>query len=446
MPPNAEPRVAEAELILERCPLIETDSYVAKAASTASSPVTANSSTRVRCAILGCGMMGQEHISYMLGYSSDVEIAYLCDPHLPSLRKSMQVFEEYTGRSDSSKPSLLSSEAELLQQADDIDVLVIATPNYLHADTILRWRTYDVTILVEKPVAVSLEQHSRLIQAMEDSETFTARVWVMMEYRYMPAIAKLASLIPSVVGDIKMITIRENRYPFLHKIDAWNRDPSKTGDSLVEKCVHFFDLFRYLTRREPQLDQIRSLAQRGINYTDEEPSPTPIVDAAYVTLPFRDAGISNGPDGCSKHQAMTLACLELCMYAEGSRHQEEIVVTGTKGRLEAYLPENKVYSFVRPSEKQWADRSVPPPPESIVRAVYDCDDIRQVHGLSQDTLLPTHGGYHYSSTAIEWYHVLSAISNHQKTGIWVPHVSLDDGLRAVEMGLRATQSIANESQ
>jgi myo-inositol 2-dehydrogenase / D-chiro-inositol 1-dehydrogenase len=53
---------------------------------------------------------------------------------------------------------------------------------------------------------------------------------VAMEYRYIPAISKLLSLIPEI-GDLKMVTIRENRYPFLHKIGKWNRDRKKTGDT-----------------------------------------------------------------------------------------------------------------------------------------------------------------------------------------------------------------------
>lgn len=89
----------------------------------------------------------------------------------------------------------------------------------------------------------------------------------------------------------------------------------------------------------------------GCNYDssdDESPSVdepsefVPIIDAAYVTLPFK-----------SHAKVRAMGCLELCMYADGSRHQEEIIVTGTKGRLEAYLQENKVYSYQRPSPQGW---------------------------------------------------------------------------------------------
>jgi predicted dehydrogenase len=207
-------------------------------------------------------------------------------------------------------------------------------------------------------------------------------------YTPSPAIAKLLELVP-MIGETKMLTIRENRYPFLHKIGKWNRDVEKTGDTLVEKCCHFFDLFRLISSKEPQLSKVRALAQRGINYNDEEDTyDCPIIDSAYVTMPFRDASPNN--DG---KWSNTIGCLELCMFSEGSRHQEEIIVTGTKGRLEAYLPENKVYFFERPNHELWNDRSVPPPSQSIRQQVFDCSDVRAVHSIDSD--IPTHSGYHY---------------------------------------------------
>jgi myo-inositol 2-dehydrogenase / D-chiro-inositol 1-dehydrogenase len=272
---------------------------------------------KIRVAILGCGMMGQEHISYISGYPS-LRIDYLCDPHTPSLEASWKVMKTFHREDEQLvQPTLLSSEEDLLAQAHSIDLLVICSPNHLHTPTLQRWGHHDITIICEKPVAVSQEQHDQL-QALQQEPAFVARIWVAMEYRYIPAIAKLLDLLETI-GDVRMVTIRENRYPFLHKIGAWNRDIAKTGDSLVEKCCHFFDLFRLITGKEVQLDKVRALAQRGFNYEDEEPMyDIPIMDSAYVTMPFES------------ESAPLIGCLELCMFAEGSRHQEEIIVTGSK--------------------------------------------------------------------------------------------------------------------
>jgi predicted dehydrogenase len=198
---------------------------------------------------------------------------------------------------------------------------------------------------------------------------------------------------------------------------------------------HFFDLMRLITEKECLLSQMQATAQRGINYQDEpHPAAFPIIDAAYVTMPW--ASSMSEKESSSR----TMSCLELCMYADGSRHQEEVIVTGTKGRLEAYLPENKVYSFQRPSPGVWTDRSVPPPPGAIKCQIWDCSDAADVHH-ADPSVLPKHGGYHYGSTAVEWYKLLSAVRYYEETDIWKPLVSLEDGIQAVEMGLQATRAL-----
>lgn len=91
---------------------------------------------KIRCAVLGCGMMGQEHISYILGYPSQVEILFLCDPHQPSLDKSLGVItnfqEEQSSGASGPGPTLLLNEDDLEKNASDIDLLVVATPNFMH--------------------------------------------------------------------------------------------------------------------------------------------------------------------------------------------------------------------------------------------------------------------------------------------------------------------------
>ena len=111
--------------------------------------------------------------------------------------------------------NILKDEDELLEHAGEIDLLVVASPNFLHTPTLLKWGSHDITILVEKPVAVSPEQYD-MLRDLESRDDFRARIWVAMEYRFMPAVAKLLQLLPQI-GDIKMVTIRENRFPFLRE-------------------------------------------------------------------------------------------------------------------------------------------------------------------------------------------------------------------------------------
>jgi hypothetical protein len=102
-----------------------------------------------------------------------------------------------------------------------------------------------------------------------------------------------------------------------------------------------------------------------------------------------------------------------------------------------------VYFFQRPNSSQWTDRSEPPPP--VTPKIFDCSSVQDVHGIEGFESIPTHGGYHYSSTSVEWYYLLEAVEEHRISGIWEPHVSLNDGLAAVHVGLHATQAIVNET-
>ena len=166
--------------------------------------------SKISVAVLGVGMMGQEHISYMSEYSQ-IQVKFLCDTDSEMLQKAKSMV------TSDQQPECFSEEKDLLERVNEIDLLVIATPNYMHTPHLLRWAKHSICILVEKPVAISEKQVLALQVACP---SFKAKIWVAMEYRYIPAIQKLYQLLPSI-GPIKNITIRENRFPFLSKVSKY---------------------------------------------------------------------------------------------------------------------------------------------------------------------------------------------------------------------------------
>ena len=62
-----------------------------------------------------------------------------------------------------------------------------------------------------------------------------------MEYRFKPALADMIARVDAgEVGRLHMLSIREHRFPFLQKVDDWNRFNKNTGGTLVEKMLSFF--------------------------------------------------------------------------------------------------------------------------------------------------------------------------------------------------------------
>ena len=152
-----------------------------------------------------CGMMGHEHLQ---------NIALLDGTNISV------IFEPDSGMSRSAV--LLAPNAMLVRSLDELldfpnlDCLVISSPNYCHLKQLQRIaQKTSLPILVEKPLFTIADDQ---IAILEFSKSYPASVWVAMEYRYMPPISAFAAKVDSVTGGVKMLTIREHRFPFLKKI------------------------------------------------------------------------------------------------------------------------------------------------------------------------------------------------------------------------------------
>ena len=130
----------------------------------------------VRYGIIGCGMMGQEHIRN-IQLLPDTEVAAIYEPDA-----GMQAAAQALARTAVFTESI----ADLLT-IDSLDALLIASPNHLHLEQmeqILAIRP--LPLLVEKPLYTSSTDAARIDRL---TTTYPETIWVAMEYRYMPPIA-----------------------------------------------------------------------------------------------------------------------------------------------------------------------------------------------------------------------------------------------------------------
>jgi predicted dehydrogenase len=352
----------------------------------------------VRYGMVGCGMMGQEHLRN-LAMLPGAEVAAIFEPDA-GMRQTSHALAPRAALVDS-LPALLAHPG--------LDALVITSPNHCHAGQLLEIaRTRPLPVLMEKPACTNLQAATDLWPL---ASTYPAPVWTAMEYRYMPPIARLVEEAhgQETCGPVVMLSIREHRYPFLHKVGDWNRFSRNTGGTLVEKCCHFFDLMRLVMQADP----IRLFASGGQNhnhvderYDGEQPD---ILDNAYVVLDF--------PKG-------RRAMLELCMFAEGSRYQEEISVVGPRGKIECKVP--------GPTRFWPAELGEPPVAQLIVSPRQPAGP-RMLEIPVDPQLLAA--GDHNGSTFYQHQRFMAAVQQRGPV-----EVSLADGLKAVIIGLAAEHS------
>ena len=340
-------------------------------------------------AILGCGMMGREHMRN-IALVDGAQLVAIADPDEGS-RKAAGALAEELGQA----PSIFGDMQTALESARP-DAVIIASPNFTHFDVMQQVMQYGPAILLEKPMCTTLDDARALHLA---AKNYHAPIWVGLEYRYMPPVTRFIERVyAGETGPVKMVSIREHRFPFLEKVGDWNRFNRNSGGTLVEKCCHFFDLMRVILQDEPV--RIFASGAQDVNHLDEryDGEVPDILDNALVTVDFRGGA---------------RAILDMCMFAEGSAQQEDIYALGPKGKLEVAIPRASVI---------WSPRDGSGAVEEAVATPADA----------------LNAGDHWGATYFQLQNFHRCL-----TGGAAPAIDTLDGLRSVHMGVAAQESIAS---
>ena len=357
---------------------------------TTASPSSSRSDI-VRYGVIGTGMMGVEHIENIAHLDGAVVTA-ISDP--VEERRAIGAATVTSFGADA--PTAFADHRELLASGL-VDAVVIASPNFTHVDVLGDVLDSGVHVMVEKPLCTTVADCRRVVDAAAAGPSDRV-VWMGLEYRYMPpTTALLAQVRSGAVGNVKMVAIREHRFPFLVKVGNWNRFTRNTGGTLVEKCCHFFDLMRLAADADP----VRVMASGGqdVNHLDEvyDGEVPDILDNAYVIVEF-----ANGVRGM----------LDLCMFAEASVNEQEIAVTGDEGKVEALVT------------------------ESVLRVGRRSDGL---HVVDERPIIADgvrHVGLHHGASYLEHVDFIESVRAGRPAA-----VTLEDGLWSVAMGAAAHRSI-----
>ena len=348
--------------------------------------------------MIGCGMMGHEHVRN-IHLLPDTAVSVIYEPDA-GMRASAAALAPEAEMVDS---------IEALLAHPRLDALVITSPNFCHVEQLEQIAAcVTLPVLCEKPLFTAPEDLGRIAHLRA---TYGAPIWVAMEYRYMPPIAKLVEQAEAATGGIRMLTIREHRFPFLEKVGDWNRFNARSGGTLVEKCCHFFDLMRLILKSDP----VRVMASGGqdVNHLNEvyHGERSDIWDNAYVIVDFASGA---------------RAMLELSMFAEGSEYQEVVHAVGPTGKIEAHVPGPGRF---------WPDHLGEPPVPHLTVSPRAPKGPRRVEVPVDPTLLAA--GDHNGSTFYQHQRFLRVVRENGPV-----EVNLRDGAWAVVMGMAAQESAA----
>ena len=177
-----------------------------------------------RIAVLGCGYWGSNHIRT-----------------LKALGALHAVSDANRARAEgfASEQDCLAIEPDQLFVRDDIDAIVMALPPQFHADLAVRAAENGKDVLVEKPIALTVPDAERAVQAAKDN----GRIFMVGHVlRFHPAFETLKALIDK--GELG-----EVRYIHSHRLGLGKFHTE--NDALWDLAPHDLSMILAITGTEP---------------------------------------------------------------------------------------------------------------------------------------------------------------------------------------------------
>jgi predicted dehydrogenase len=140
--------------------------------------------------------------------------------------------------------AVFSSHQELIA-ADSVDAVILATPDWTHADIAVDLLRAGIAVYLEKPIAITIEDADRVLAAAWESRT---KLYVGHNMRHMPVVTIMRDLIrQGAIGEVRAVWCRHfvgNGGDYYFK--DWHAERSKVTSLLLQKGAHDIDVIHWL--------------------------------------------------------------------------------------------------------------------------------------------------------------------------------------------------------
>ena len=184
--------------------------------------------TNLRFAIIGCGRIAQRHAEQIKRFG---HLQAVCDI-LPE--KADAFAQQHDAK------AFYTTELLLLQK-QSIDIIVVCTPNGLHAFNSIDALNANFHVLCEKPMAIKTDDCKRMIAAAEKNKK---QLFIVKQNRFNPPVQAVKKLLDdNKLGKIFSVQLNcyWNRTPDYYK-NSWKGTKQYDGGTLFTQFSHFIDL------------------------------------------------------------------------------------------------------------------------------------------------------------------------------------------------------------
>jgi len=227
---------------------------------------------RVGIGLVGLGRHGSRYAESIVKLVKGAELVAVCRRNLPEAERfaatwgAKKVYGDYKD----------------LVRDQDVDAVIVATPNSSHMEIALEAAENGKHLLVEKPLGRTVEEAEKIISSARRNGV---NLMVGHSFRYHPMTLVSLKHIEEI-GQVFLAAMCK-RQP---KVSGWRLDKEELGGAIMDLGVHLFDLMEFVLRERPTAVFCQA---RHVLGSDVEDSFVAILDLPRSTIAIIDASMSS---------------------------------------------------------------------------------------------------------------------------------------------------------
>lgn len=244
-------------------------------------------------AIIGVGYFGAE-LGRIMNEQEGAHIVAVLDPENGST-----IAKEFNCSEEQDLVTICSRE--------DVDAVIVATPNYLHKEPVLVAAKHKKHIFCEKPIALSYHDCDEMVKAAEAHGVIFMAGHVMNFFRSVRHAKQL--ILEGRIGDVIYAHSARNGWEEPQPQISWKKIRAKSGGHLYHH-IHELDCIQFIMGHATAVTMTGgNVAHKGEEFGDED-------DMLFLNLEFENGTYA------------------LCEYGSAFRWPEHyVLIQGTKGAI-----------------------------------------------------------------------------------------------------------------
>lgn len=225
---------------------------------------------KINFAVVGCGRIGQQHIDLIVNNSMCNLVALVDNKDKKLLNIKYNNIPLFNNLDNFFNANL------------DVDVMIIATPNGMHASHAIRCLEKNKHVVVEKPLALNKVSGENIIfQSLKSKKN----VFIVMQNHHSSSLQRIKKIIEEkILGEIYIVQINcfWNRNEKYYTNHPWHGKKDLDGGTLFTQFSHFIDMIYWL------FGDINNVVSKLYNFNHKK--IIEFEDSGIVTFDFCSGG------------------------------------------------------------------------------------------------------------------------------------------------------------